>query len=77
MSKLSDILTGQSANLVLIGKINLAFVLPAHFKRHGPYKIADLSQLVTPYGITDWLISSIWPETFSYTTHEAFATSMP
>ena len=29
------------------------------------------------YGITDWLIPSIWPETFSYTTHEAIATGLP
>ena len=33
--------------------------------------------LAARYGITDWLIPSIWPETFSYTTHEAIATGLP
>ncbi len=29
------------------------------------------------YGITDWLIPSIWPETFSFATHEALDTGLP
>ena len=37
----------------------------------------DLPGLVARYGITDWLVPSVWPETFSYTTHEALATGLP
>ena len=29
------------------------------------------------HGITCWLIPSVWPETFSFTTHEALATGLP
>ena len=36
-----------------------------------------MKELVHKYGITKWLIPSVWPETFSYTTHEALATGMP
>lgn len=32
--------------------------------------------MVRRYGITEWLIPSIWPETFSYATHEALATGL-
>jgi len=32
---------------------------------------------VSRYGITCWLIPSIWPETFSFTTHECLATGLP
>lgn len=63
--------------LVLVGNIDPAYALPAHVQVHGSYRVADLAALVAHYGITDWLIPSIWPETFSYTTHEALATGLP
>ena len=43
----------------------------------GTYKPADIPNLATLNRITHWLIPSIWPETFSYTTHEAIATGLP
>ncbi len=33
--------------------------------------------LAARYGITHWLIPSIWPETISYTVHECLATGLP
>lgn len=48
---------------------------PAHV--HGDYRVEDISALATRYDISCWLIPSIWPETFSYTTHEALATGLP
>ncbi len=63
--------------LVLIGNIDPAYGLPASAPVHGTYRIAELDQLVAKYGVTCWLIPSIWPETFSYTTHEALATGLP
>ncbi len=63
--------------LVLIGNIDPAYGLPASAPVHGTYRIAELDQLAAKYGITCWLIPSIWPETFSYTTHEALATGLP
>jgi len=44
---------------------------------HGNYQVADLPALAARYGITCWLIPSIWPETFSYTTHECLQTGLP
>jgi O-antigen biosynthesis protein len=63
--------------LVVIGNTDPGHPLPAHVRVHGNYKVADIPALVARYGITDWLIPSIWPETFSYTTHEALATGLP
>ena len=70
-------LEAQGARLALIGTIDPAYPLPPSVMRHGGYAIIDLPQIVERYGITDWLIPSIWPETFSYTTHEALATDLP
>ena len=63
--------------LVVIGDIDPAYPLakPAHV--HGNYQLRDLPALVARYGVTAWFIPSIWPETFSFTTHEALATGMP
>jgi hypothetical protein len=44
---------------------------------HGAYRREDIPGLVARYGIDRWLIPSVWPETFSYTTHEALATGLP
>ena len=39
--------------------------------------MAEIPALVARYGITCWLIPSVCPETFSFTTHEALATGLP
>jgi len=44
---------------------------------HGPYRRGDFALLTQRYGITGWLIASVWPETFSFTTHESLATGLP
>lgn len=63
--------------LVIIGNVDPTYMPPASVPVHGDYQIKDLTALATRYGITDWLIPSIWPETFSYTTHECLATGLP
>lgn len=70
-------LAGRVDGLVLLGNIDPLFALPASVSVHGNYALTDLPNLVARYGITDWLIPSIWPETFSFTTHEALATGLP
>ncbi len=67
----------EDLSLVLIGNIDPTYALPPDVAVHGNYALADLPGLVARYGLTDWLIPSIWPETFSYATHEALATGMP
>lgn len=66
-----------NAQLVVVGHIDPTFALPPGTPVHGHYRVADLDQIAARYGITCWLIPSIWPETFSYTTHEALATGLP
>ena len=62
--------------LVVFGALD-----PAYADRrvivHGGYERGDITDLARKYGIDRWLIPSIWPETFSYTTHEALATGLP
>ena len=65
------------ADLVVIGNLDPAFSLAPQTTLHGDYCRADIAALVAHYGIDRWLIPSIWPETFSYTTREALATGLP
>ena len=66
-----------AARLVVIGHIDPAWPLAPPAQVHGSYELRDLPGLVARYQISGWLIPSIWPETFSFTTHEALATGMP
>lgn len=64
-------------SLVVIGNFDPAYPLPGSVKVHGSYRTTEIPHLVQTYGVTHWLIPSVWPETFSYTTHEALATGLP
>lgn len=68
---------GTGPRLVLIGNIDTAFSLPPSVKLHGSYARSDIADLAERYGVTAWLVPSIWPETFSFVTHEALATGLP
>jgi len=63
-------------DMVILGEIDPKFVMPRTITKHGLYQRDDIGQLVGKYGITDFIIPSVWPETFSYTTHEALATGL-
>lgn len=77
LAALSRALRAHSAGLVVLGKVDPAFRLVHPARIHGGYDLADLPNLARRYGITCWFIPSIWPETFSFTTHEALATGLP
>lgn len=62
---------------VLIGNMDPAFSRPSSLKLHGSYDRADIRHLAERYGVTAWLVPSIWPETFSFVTHEMLATGLP
>lgn len=75
---LARLLSGdKTLRLVLIGNIDPSFALPKSVKVHGDYLQSDIPDLAARYQVTHWLIPSIWPETFSYTTREALATGRP
>ena len=63
--------------LALIGNIDPAFSLPVSVRLHGSYQPADIPHLAQRYGVGAWLVPSIWPETFSFVTHEMLATGLP
>ncbi|UWR24452.1 glycosyltransferase [Sulfitobacter sp. S190] len=65
------------ARIVVIGRLAPEYTLARPSRVHGRYRVEDLPALVSRYGITAWMIPSIWPETFSFTTHEALATGLP
>ena len=78
VSEVSRALKGRADfDLVVIGRIAPGYPLDPKVPVHGLYAIEDIPQLVARYGITHWLIPSIWPETFSYTVHECLATGLP
>lgn len=63
--------------LVIIGNIDPAYAPPSSVAVHGNYDIANIEALVSRYRINRWLIPSICPETFSYTTRECLSTGLP
>ncbi|OWY15948.1 hypothetical protein B6V73_12185 [Thioclava sp. JM3] len=65
------------ARLVLLGTLDPRFHLDAPNHIHGPFERSDLPILVAHHGIDRWFIPSLWPETFSFTTHEALGTGLP
>lgn len=67
----------RQAGLVILGELDPAYRLAPPARVHGRYRLEDLAGLVRRYGITCWLVPSIWPETFSYVTQEVLATGLP
>lgn len=70
-------LARDGARLVVIGPTDPNTTLSPRITVHGAYNIRDIGRLAKRYGVTDWLIPSIWPETFCFTAHEALATGLP
>ena len=77
VQRLSRALSPRDPGLVLLGEIDPAYRLHRPGRHHGRYTVEDLPALVKRYGITCWFIPSVWPETFSFTTHEALASGLP
>ncbi|WP_156945751.1 glycosyltransferase [Roseicyclus elongatus] len=63
--------------VVLIGNIDPAFSLPPSVTLHGSYQIDEIAALAERYHVGRWLVPSVWPETFSFATHEVIATGLP
>jgi glycosyltransferase involved in cell wall biosynthesis len=72
-----DLARDGTGRLVVIGNLDPEYRLEPPSQVHGGYELRDLPGLVARYGISCWFIPSIWPETFSFTTHEALATGLP
>jgi len=82
MPKGASVLRGLGAQvpkggLVLIGNVDPAYDLGPNTIIHGDYAPSDIETLTAKYDVSCWLIPSICPETFSYTTQECLATGLP
>jgi GT2 family glycosyltransferase len=62
--------------IVLIGEIS-EYIKSPHFEVTGHYNRENLPNLVIQHGIDLFMIPSICPETFSYTTQEIMTMQMP
>jgi len=62
--------------VVLIGEIS-EFIKSPHFKVTGRYEREQLPDIIAQEQIDIFLIPSICPETFSYTTQEIMMMQMP
>lgn len=78
VAALSKALSGRrDMRLVVIGYIAPGHDLAADTVVHGRYEVADIPSLARHHGVTHWIVPAIWPETFSYVTHECLATGLP
>lgn len=68
----------NDVKIKVVGEIcGVPTTLPSNFKVCGRYKIEDLPDILRKEGINIGFMSSIWPETFSYVTHELMALGLP
>lgn len=63
--------------LVIVGEFDHSFALPPSVRVTGRYDPDVLPKVLSTHGITAWLMPSVWPETFSFTTREMLATGLP
>lgn len=67
---------GDRFKIVIIGELDPNYSHET-LSVHGRFSRDQISDLAKHYSIDFWFIPSIWPETFSYTTHECIATGLP
>lgn len=62
--------------IVVLGKLDPAY-RHKNIEVHGGYNQDQISDLAETYGVSAWLVPSIWPETFCFAAHECLATGLP
>lgn len=67
----------MNVRIILVGSSNNHIASSRHFKETGRYELHQLPTLTLQNDIDIFFISSIWPETFSYTTEEVIKMDMP
>ncbi len=79
VNELVERIEKQNLNLkvTLIGSIQNHDINSPKFYQTGAFDIKNLQDLVLKYDIDIFLIPSIWPETFSFTTHEVIHMGYP
>ena len=67
----------NAPTLMVVGEFDHSYPLPSTVKITGRYDSAHLPKVLSASGVTAWLMPSIWPETYSFTTREMLATGLP
>lgn len=65
-----------NVNIILIGETDEKITHP-NFVQTGKYHVESVPKYIYEYDIDVFLMPSIWPETFSYTTEEIMKMGMP
>lgn len=69
---------GSNVKIILIGRTDGGnFGRYRNFEETGEYELSELPKLIYEHDIDLFLISSVWPETFSYTAEEIIKMGMP
>ncbi|MBS9715315.1 glycosyltransferase [Pseudohalocynthiibacter aestuariivivens] len=74
--RMAQNISDRRIKVIVIGTIDPTYSHP-DVSVLGPYKISELTAIAKDNKVSCWLIPSICPETFSFTTHEALATGLP
>lgn len=69
--------SADQRTIVVIGELDPNYRLPRPHRVLGRYQRHEIAELAAWHDIGLWLIPSVWPETFSFTTREALATGLP
>ena len=78
LAKLLERLGRKDVRIVIVGELrDVDKPLPSVIKICGRYSPNELPRIIEKEGINIGFMSSIWPETFSYVTHELKALEMP
>lgn len=75
LNTLASELQGEFS-IVVIGTLDPKY-RHINIVEHGRYQHEEITVLAERYGVVAWFVPSIWPETFSYTTHECLSTGLP
>lgn len=67
----------MKVSITIIGEMNVGGTPPAGLSILGRYRPDELPSIIEQHKIDLIFISSIWPETFSYTTAEAMSMGIP
>ena len=69
----------EDARIVVVGNLSTegSEAMPNNIKVSGVYTVKELPEIIEREGINIGFMSSVWPETFSYVTHELIELGLP
>lgn len=62
--------------IIVIGELDPSY-RHRRIEVHGAYDRRAIAELAEFYGVTNWFVPSVWPETFCFAAHECLSTGLP